>query len=67
MNVGRSEAAHLVEQMGFCVMGQVVGLSDAESRVDRGVDLGPQGMADPADVQLPDFVDPRDTGDRRRA
>jgi len=58
----RGEPAHLVEQVCFGVVGQVMSLGQGEVGGDGGVDLGAQGVPDPADAELTHFVDAAHAG-----
>jgi hypothetical protein len=48
VDVGRGEATDVGQQVLLDVVGQVVGLGDAQRRVDGDVGLGPEAVADPA-------------------
>ena len=61
MDRGSRQAAYLVEQVGLCMMSDVVGLGDGEVRVDSGVDFSAQRVTDPADAQFADRFDARGT------
>jgi hypothetical protein len=52
----RGQAAHPFEEVGLGVVGDIMGLSNGESWVDGGVDLGAQCVADPPDPQLTNIL-----------
>jgi hypothetical protein len=52
VNGGRSEPPHLGQHARRRVVGEVVRLGEAEQRGHRGVDLGAQGVIDPAEAKL---------------
>jgi|SRR4051794_23167106 hypothetical protein len=59
VNDGRREAPNLVEETALGVMGNVVSFADGQVAIDHNLDLGPQGVADPAQPHLIDAFDTR--------
>jgi hypothetical protein len=55
---GAGQPGDGVDEVGFGVVGDLVGLSEAETRVDVEIGLGVQDVTDPADLDGADGAHP---------
>jgi hypothetical protein len=55
---GAGQPGDGVDEVGFGVVGELVGLSEAETRVDVEIGLGVQDVTDPADLDGADGAHP---------